>query len=160
VSEPLPGPAPAIGLAGRLYPAQPLLAASVAVFRGDRVLLTARGRPPLEGRYSLPGGLVELGESLREAALRELREEVGVEAEIIGLVAPVEVIERDAAGHVRYHMVIAAHAARWVAGEAQPGPEAADIRWAREDDIAGVPTTPGLPEVLAQAFAVVRATRL
>lgn len=138
----------------RLYPTRPYLAASVAVFRNDRVLVAARARPPLDAVYSLPGGLVEPGETLEQAALRELREEVGVEAALIGFVAPVEYIERDADGRVRRHFVICAHAARWTAGEPQPGEEALDVRWVREDDAAALPTTPGLAGVLRQAFAL------
>lgn len=141
----------------RFYPDRPVLAASVAVIRDGRILLAARGKPPSEGLFSLPGGMVEVGESLSEAALRELREEVGVEAEIIGLIAPVEFIERDEKGHIRHHVVIAAHAARWVSGEPQTGPEAREIRWVTEAEIAGLPTTPGLPGILKQAFALHRA---
>jgi ADP-ribose pyrophosphatase YjhB (NUDIX family) len=137
----------------------PILAASVAVFRDDRVLLAARGKPPGEGLYSLPGGRVEPGETLGEAALRELREEVGVEAKLIGFVQPVEVIDRDAQGRVSRHIVIAAHAARWVSGEPQTGPEARDVRWVTESDIAHLPTTPGLAGVLARAFALAREAR-
>ena len=140
----------------RLYPARPFLAASVAVFRDGRVLVAARGRPPLDAVYSLPGGLVEPGETLGEAALRELREEVGVEAALIGFVAPVEYIERDAAGRARRHFVICAHAARWTAGEPQTGTEALDVRWIDEDEAAGLPTTPGLAGVLRRAFALER----
>ncbi|HST93953.1 MAG TPA: NUDIX hydrolase [Microvirga sp.] len=140
----------------RRFPARPYLAASVAVFRDGRVLLAARGKPPWAGVFSLPGGLVETGETLGEAALRELREEVGVEAELIGLVAPVEVIEREADGRVKHHVVIAAHAARWVSGEPQIGPEAKDIRWVTERDMTGLPLTPGLAGILQQAFRLVR----
>jgi ADP-ribose pyrophosphatase YjhB (NUDIX family) len=140
----------------RFYPARPVLAASVAVLREGRILLAARGKPPSEGLYSLPGGMVETGETLGEAALRELREEVGVEAEIIGLIAPVEFIERDAKGHIKHHVVIAAHAARWVSGEPQTGPEAKDIRWVTERDIAGLPLTAGLEPILEQAFRLGR----
>jgi len=96
----------------RLYPARPILAASVAVIRDGRILLATRGKPPSEGLFSLPGGMVDVGETLAEAALRELREEVGVEARMIGLIAPVEFIERDDKGHIKHHVVIAAHAAR------------------------------------------------
>jgi len=64
----------------RLYPARPILAASVAVIRDGRILLAARGKPPSEGLFSLPGGMVDVGETLAEAALRELREEVGYAA--------------------------------------------------------------------------------
>jgi ADP-ribose pyrophosphatase YjhB (NUDIX family) len=140
----------------RFYPTQPFLAASAAVFRGDRVMLASRGRAPMEGLFSLPGGGVEAGETLGEAALRELREETGVEAKLLGPVAPVEVIERDAEGRVSLHIVIVAHAARWVSGEPQTGPEAREIRWVTEAEIAGLPTTPGLPGILKQAFALHR----
>lgn len=141
----------------RFYPSRPVLAASVAVIRDGRILLAARGKPPSEGLYSLPGGKVEIGELLSDAALRELREEVGVEAEIIGLIAPVEFIERDEAGHIKHHVVIAAHVARWVSGEPQTGPEAKDIRWVTERDIADLPMTAGLTGILQQAFRLARA---
>ena len=140
----------------RLYPARPILAASVAVFRDGRVLLASRGKPPGEDLFSLPGGLVETGETLAEAALRELHEEVGVKAKLIGLIAPVEFIERDEDGRIRHHVVIAAHAARWVAGEPLTGPEAKEIRWVTERDIVGLAMTPGLAAILEQAFRLER----
>ncbi|WP_243372250.1 NUDIX hydrolase [Microvirga solisilvae] len=140
----------------RFYPSRPVLAASVAVIRDGLILLAARGKPPSEGLYSLPGGMVEIGETLGETALRELREEVGVEAEIISLIAPVEFIERDERGHIKHHVVIAAHAARWVSGEPQTGPEAKDIRWVTERDIADLPLTAGLTGILQQAFRLAR----
>jgi ADP-ribose pyrophosphatase YjhB (NUDIX family) len=136
----------------RFYPSQPILAASVAVIRDGRVLLEARGKPPSEGLYSLPGGMVETGETLGEAALRELHEEVGVKAKLIGLIAPVEFIERDENGDIKHHVVIAAHAARWVSGEPRTGPEAKDIRWVTQHDIADLPMTEGLAGILEQAF--------
>jgi mutator protein MutT len=137
----------------RTYPERPFLAASVAVLRDNRVLVAARGRGAMTGRYSLPGGLVEAGETLAEAALRELREEVGVEAEMIGLLDHVEVIERDADARVKHHFVICAHAARWRAGEPQVSDEALDVRWVTADELAALPTTPGLAGVLQKAFA-------
>jgi mutator protein MutT len=140
----------------RFYPSRPVLAASVAVLREGRILLAMRGKPPSEGLFSLPGGKVEIGETLAEAALRELREEVGVEAKLIGLIAPVEFIERDEKGHIRHHVVIAAHAARWVSGEPQTGPEAKEIRWVTERDIADLPMTAGLTGILEQAFRLAR----
>ena len=140
----------------RFYPSRPVLAASVAVLREGRILLAMRGKPPSEGLFPLPGGKVEIGETLGEAALRELREEVGVEAKLIGLIAPVEFIERDEKGHIRHHVVIAAHAARWVSGEPQTGPEAKEIRWVTERDIADLPMTAGLTGILEQAFRLAR----
>jgi ADP-ribose pyrophosphatase YjhB (NUDIX family) len=142
----------------RLYPLRPLLAASVAVIRGGRVLLAARANAPLRRLYSLPGGLVEPGETLAEAACRELREEVGVEADIIGFLDHVEIIERDDDGRTRRHFVVAAHAARWRAGEPQIGSEALDVRWVEEHEVAALTTTPGLAAVLRKAFALAQAS--
>lgn len=141
--------------ASRLYPARPLLAASIAVIREGRVLLASRTRPPLPALFSLPGGLVEPGETLAEAALRELREEVEVEAELVAFLAPVEVIERDATGAARHHFVVAAHAGRWVSGPGRPGGEAGEIRWVTREEARLLPTTPGLYPVLERAFQLV-----
>ena len=138
----------------RLYPTRPFLAASIAVVRGSRLLVASRVRPPMEALYTLPGGLVEPGETLGAAALRELQEEVGVEAELIGFITPVEIIERDVNGDVRHHFVVCAHAGRWIAGEPAVGPEAGDVRWVTPEEAAGLPTTPGLPGILARALAL------
>ncbi len=96
----------------RLYPPRPILAVSVAVFRQGRVLVGRRARPPMAGRFSLPGGVVEIGETLIEAALRELYEEVGVEAEIVGFNRHIEPIVREG-DRVRAHFVIASFVGRW-----------------------------------------------
>ncbi|MFE1603157.1 NUDIX hydrolase [Methylobacterium sp. ID0610] len=137
----------------RRYPARPFLAASVAVVRDGRILVAARGGAPLHGLYSLPGGLVESGETLAESALRELREEVGVEAEIVASLTPIEVIERDAESRVRHHFVIVPHAARWLRHEPAPSEEALDVRWVTLAQAAELPTTAGLSGILAQALA-------
>ncbi len=138
----------------RLFPARPFLAASVAVLRGDCVLVAARARPPLQGIFSLPGGLVEPGERLAAAALRELREETGVEADLPRFLAPIEFIEMEQGGQARHHYVICAHVARWRSGDGTTGTEALAILWLRESEIEDVPTTPGLLPVLRSAFAV------
>lgn len=142
----------------RYYPIRPFVAASVAVFRGDRVLLAARTKPPADQLFSLPGGLVETGETLQEAALRELEEEVGVRADIAGFAGQVEVIERDEEGRCRRHFVVNAFAARWLAGEGTPGDEAADVIWAGPADIEGIAITPGLAGILARARAILEIT--
>lgn len=135
----------------RLYPAAPRLAVSVAAFREGRLLVASRTRAPARGLYSLPGGLVELGETLEAAALRELQEEVGVTAELVGPAGHVDVLERDEAGRVRRHVAILAFAAHWRAGEAIPGPEAGDVRWVTRAELAFLPTTDGLQEIAARA---------
>ncbi|WP_375464326.1 NUDIX hydrolase [uncultured Methylobacterium sp.] len=143
----------------RLFPLRPFVGASIAVIRGDRVLLAARANAPMRGVWTLPGGLVEAGESLAGAALRELQEEVGLTAEVVGVLAPTEIIACDADGRVRHHYVVHPHAARWCGGEPSPGPEALDVRWATREELPGLETTPGLAGTLAEAFARVRAPR-
>lgn len=142
---------------GRLYPLRPFVGASIAVIRGDRVLLAARANAPMRGVWTLPGGLVEAGEALADAALRELREEVGLSAEVVGVLAPTEIIQRDADGRVRHHYVVHPHAALWCGGEPAAGPEALDVRWATRDEVSDLETTPGLADTLAEAFSRVRA---
>jgi 8-oxo-dGTP diphosphatase len=143
----------------RAYPSRPFLAASIAVLRAGKVLVATRTHPPMNALFTLPGGLVEPGESLAQAAVRELREEVGVEARVIGFVGPVEVIHRDEDGRVRAHFVICAHAAEWISGEGEPGPEAGDVRWVGLDDLADLPTTPGLRDIVARALAIAEDAR-
>ncbi|MGX7704733.1 NUDIX hydrolase [Methylobacterium sp. Gmos1] len=139
----------------RRHPLRPFLAASAAVVRDGRVLLAARGQAPMRGIYTLPGGQVEVGETLAEAALRELHEEVGVVAEVVAHLDPLEVIERDADGAVLFHFVIHPHAARWRSGEPTTGPEALDLRWVTPAEARELPTTDGLHRVIAQALAAI-----
>jgi len=141
----------------RLYPSRPILAVSVAVFRGAEVLLAARTRPPAENLFSLPGGVVEAGESLHEAALRELREEVDVSARIVAFNDHVEIVERDDDGRARHHFVVASFVARWSAGEGTPGPEAGAVRWVAVRDIGAVSGTPQLAPIVRRAFALLEA---
>ena len=134
----------------RLYPQRPILAASTAVFRDGRVLLVRRAREPMLGRYSLPGGVVEVGETLREAALRELREETGVEADIVAFLDHVEPIAREGE-RVRAHFVIAAFVARWRDGEPSPSDEVSETRWVSPADVDSLLTTPELPRLVREA---------
>jgi 8-oxo-dGTP diphosphatase len=138
----------------RTYPTRPFLAASIAVLREGKVLLATRTRPPMNALFTLPGGLVEAGETLAQAALRELEEEVGVTAEVIGFVGPIEVIDRDEEGRVRAHFVICAHVALWVSGNGEIGPEAGEVRWVAPVELAGMKTTPGLRDIVTRAFAM------
>jgi ADP-ribose pyrophosphatase YjhB (NUDIX family) len=124
---------------------------SVAVFRAGRVLLARRTRPPFAGAFSLPGGLVEVGETLEDAALRELREEVQVDAQIVAFNRHVESIDRDGAGKIRHHYVIASFAGEWIAGEAKPGQEAGEAVWVEPAHVSGLDCTPQLDAVVDAA---------
>jgi ADP-ribose pyrophosphatase YjhB (NUDIX family) len=138
----------------RLFPTRPFIGVSIAVIRDGLVLLAARANPPMRGVWTLPGGLVEAGEPLADAALRELLEEVGVVAEVVGTsLIPTEIILRDEADRLRHHFVIHPHAALWRSGEPAPGPEALDVRWVRLEDVGALETTPGLAGTLAEAFS-------
>jgi 8-oxo-dGTP diphosphatase len=143
-AEPRPGSA-------RTYPRRPYLGVSVAVFRGGRVLLARRARPPFAGVFSLPGGLVEVGETLEAAARRELREEVHVDARIVAFNRHVESIDRDSAGKIRHHYVIASFVGEWIAGEAKPGPEEGEAVWVEPARLAGLDCTPQLLGVVQAA---------
>jgi 8-oxo-dGTP diphosphatase len=140
----------------RLYPSQPIAAVSIAVFRSGRVLLARRTSGPANALYSLPGGVVEIGETLIEAALRELREETGVIARIAGFNTHIEMIERDDALRVRHHFIIASFAGIWMAGEGETGPEASDIVWADPFAFDGLSVTANLADILPRAYALVK----
>lgn len=132
----------------------PILAASVAVFRNGKVLVAKRTRPPARGAYSLPGGRVEVGERLEDAALRELQEEVGVTAAIIAFNQHVEIIERAELGDVVAHFVVASFVARWIAGEAQAGDEAEDPIWVLPEMVGNLHATPHLNGIIATAAEI------
>src|SRR5215470_12031949 len=135
----------------RTYPTRPYLAVSAAVFRDGRVLIVRRARPPAHGFYTLPGGGVELGETLEQAIIREVREETGLEIAPLALVGFREAIARDAAGDIERHFVILPFAARWVGGEIALSAELAEADWRKPDEIAGLKTTEGLAEIVAAA---------
>jgi 8-oxo-dGTP diphosphatase len=138
-----------------IIPPRPMLAASVGVFREGRVLIGERLVEPAKGLFTFPGGRVEMGESLADAALRELHEEVGVTAAIAGFVDHVETIIRDASGMVTFHAIIVVFAARWLAGEPQSSAEIGQTHWVRPEDVARWPTTRGLPGIVLKARSVV-----
>lgn len=137
-------------------PKRPVLAASIAVFREGKVLLARRGKAPAFGLYSLPGGRIEAGERMQDAVLRELFEEVGLRARLIGFVDHVEHIEYAEDGSLRAHAVICAFAGHWEAGEPRLSDEATDLVWVDPLLPGDLPMTRGLPDILRKASAVMR----
>jgi 8-oxo-dGTP diphosphatase len=140
-------------------PLTPCLCVSLAVFREGKVLLALRTAPPYAGAFSLPGGKVEAGETLEAAALRELAEEVQVEARIVGFNQHVEAIARDRNGTVSYHYVIASFVGTWIRGDGTPGPEAGAIVWAEPAEVGRLAGTPQLDTVVSAAAEILEAGR-
>ena len=132
-----------------LRPSHPQLAVSAAIFRDRKVLLVRRARSPAKGYYSLPGGRVEFGETLKAAVQREVREETGLKVEIIGLAGWREVVPSVAGGG---HYLIMSFAARWMSGEVMLNDELNDHKWLEPDDLGGLKITGGLGEVIASAL--------
>jgi 8-oxo-dGTP diphosphatase len=133
---------------------RPQAAVSICVVRGGRALVVLRERQPLQGLWSLPGGRIEWGETLHDAALRELAEEAAVEAEIRMLLDTVDIIERESAGNVLYHYVLTTFGAVWRAGEARAGSDAAEVRWVDEAELEELAMTPGTGDLIRRAIAL------
>jgi ADP-ribose pyrophosphatase YjhB (NUDIX family) len=139
------------GADNRRYPLRPVLAVSAAVFRAGRALIVRRARPPAQGLYTLPGGVVEAGETLREAVAREVAEETALAIEPLALAGHREAILRDGEGRVERHYVILAFAARWLAGEPALSAELDDFRWLDPEQIGPLATTEGLAQIVLAA---------
>src|SRR5688500_9647737 len=119
---------------GREYPLRPVVGVGVVVWHGERVLLVRRGRPPRQGHWSLPGGAQELGETVAEAAAREVLEETGVSVAALELLTAVDMIERNGE-RVRYHYTLIDFTAEAPAAVLCPGSDAAEARWFRLEEI-------------------------
>lgn len=118
----------------REYPARPIVGIGVAVLRPGAVLLVQRGQPPNQGAWSLPGGGQELGETVEQAARRELLEETGLTVGALHLAAHVDSIHADPDGRIRYHYTILDFCARYEAGEATSGSDVTAVAWAGFDE--------------------------
>jgi 8-oxo-dGTP diphosphatase len=133
-------------------PYWPRLGASAAIFRNGTVLLGERGKGALAGMWSLPGGHVEPGEQVAGAARREVFEETGVVAEILGLVDLHEVIRRESpGGEVSWHYVIAVHYGLWRNGEPMPASDCRATRFVALDALHSVPLTEGAETIIRRA---------
>jgi ADP-ribose pyrophosphatase YjhB (NUDIX family) len=136
----------------RAYPNHPYLAVSAAIIRDGRVLVTQRARGPALGVWTMPGGVVETGETLTEALVREIDEETGMAVEPVALAGHREVVVRDDQGRVSRHFVILCFATRWIAGEPRLNEELSEARWLRPAELSSLKTTDGLAEIVAAAF--------
>ncbi len=143
----------------RTYPMRPFLAVSAAIFRDGRVLIVRRARPPAQGIYTLPGGVVEVGETLEQAVIREILEETALAIEPVALAGYREAIVRDADARVERHFVILPFAAHWRSGEVALNEELAEAHWLAPSELAGLRTTEGLAQIVAAADELITAPR-
>ena len=137
----------------RLYPQRPYLAVSAAILRDGKVLIVRRARKPALGVYTLPGGVVEAGETLEQAIVREVKEETALDIAPVTLAGHREVVIRDDEGRVERHFVILCFAARWLGGEPALNEELDEARWVDPAELAGLKTTDGLADIVAAAMA-------
>jgi 8-oxo-dGTP diphosphatase len=130
----------------RRYPDRPIVGVLAVVMRGDRVLAVRRTNPPMPGRWGFPGGVLELGETVAQGAMRELFEETGVVAEAAGTLTTLDSIHHDDEGRVRYHYTLIAVLGTWRSGEGSPGDDADEVAWLTRAEIVeqNLPTAPAL----------------
>ena len=135
----------------REYPDQPLVGVGAVVLSGDRVLLVRRGGQPSSGKWSLPGGLVEMGETTVEAICRELAEECHLRIRIAGVAGVIDRIVRDEAGRVRYHYVLVDYLAYADSEAVTADNDAAEARWVEVDEVERLDVTEGLVDMIRRA---------
>jgi mutator protein MutT len=140
------------------YPDRPVLGVGGVVFDAGRVLLVKRGHEPLRGEWTIPGGRVELGETVTAAVVRELREETGLIVEAGPVIEVVDRVETDAVGRVRYHFAIVDLLCRAVGGGLVYGSDAADACWAPVPELAGYRLTAAALRVIDKALVMAEAT--
>jgi 8-oxo-dGTP diphosphatase len=137
----------------REYPQAPVVGVGGVVIHEGRALLIKRGSEPLKDQWSIPGGTLELGESIQEGVRRELLEETGIEVRVGELIEVFDRIFRDAAGKIQYHFVIVDYLCEKISGEAKPASDVTDTAWVREEDLWNYKLTEAATRVIRKAFA-------
>ena len=136
----------------RRYPERPLVGVGALIIKGDRILLVQRAGQPLKGYWSIPGGLVDVGEKLNDAIIREVKEETGLDVKPLKVIEIFERILRDTKGAPEYHYVLIDYLCRVTGGELQAADDAAGVEWVRRKDLAARKVTEGTLEVIERAF--------
>jgi len=137
---------------GNSYPDRPRVAVGAIVFQNQRILLVLRGQPPAESCWAIPGGSVEIGETLQQAAQREVLEETGLSIRAREPAFAFDVIERDADGAVRFHYVVVDVMAEYMEGSLRPGGDAIDARWVSPTELTRLAVSPATLDLLRARF--------
>jgi 8-oxo-dGTP diphosphatase len=135
-----------------IYPTHPQVAVGAVVFKDDRVLLVRRGRAPAKGLWAIPGGSMELGETLQAAAEREIFEETGIKIRAGEPVFTFDVIEKDNDGRIRFHYVIVDMIADYIGGALSPGDDAVEVRWVSAHALNRLNVSPRTLQLLQERF--------
>lgn len=141
----------------REYPERPIVGVGGVVISDGRALLIKRGHPPLQGEWSIPGGTLELGETLIEGVERELLEETAIQVRVVDLIEVFERVFRDDSGRVQYHFVILDYLCEPVTGEARAGSDVTDVAWVSEADLDRYSVTVTVTRVIRRAFEMAAA---
>ncbi len=136
----------------RRYPDRPILGVGALILDGENILLVERGREPLKGMWSLPGGVVETGETLEEAIHREVLEETGLTIKILAVLEIFERILRDDRGRAEYHYVLIDYVCRATGGTLQASDDVSRVAWASRAELARYKITEGTLPVIEKAF--------
>lgn len=134
----------------RLYPSQPLIGVGAIIMNQNKMLVVKRANEPAKGLWSVPGGVVELGEQLHEALKREVNEETGLEVDIERLVAAVDNIVFDEEGRIQYHYVLLDYLCRSRGGAMKAADDVREIQWVPLEALQSLPITPSLNRVIAK----------
>jgi len=136
----------------REFPEHPLIGVGAIIIEAGRVVLVKRAHPPIQGQWSIPGGVLEIGETVRQAALREAREETGLIVEPGELLGVYDRILRDPEHRVQYHYVLIDFLCPRVAGQLHAASDAAEVRWFRREDLPSLNLAEDTLEVIEKGF--------
>jgi len=142
-----------MSVTSRQYPTRPIPGVAGVILDGDRILLSMRGKPPSEGKWGLPGGAVEVGETVEEALIREVLEETGVTVKPTRLITFLDSIHRDDDGGVRYHYVLFEYLCEYISGEVSPSSDAPDARWVNLGELDSLDIMPSTRRFIEKVLA-------
>jgi ADP-ribose pyrophosphatase YjhB (NUDIX family) len=137
----------------REFPELPLVGIGSIIIENDRVLLVKRAHPPIQGQWSIPGGVLEVGELIREAAIREAREETGLIVEPGELLGVYDRILRNPEKRVQYHYVLIDFLCRRIGGELLAASDAAEVRWFTREELSALTLAEDTQDVIQKGFA-------